>query len=89
MARICGVDDLDVVIVDFEHGPQGMTLLRAIRALRENTPVVVITVDDQEHVEALAYANGATVCLSKQAVTTELANTIQQLCSSQPGPVFA
>src|SRR5689334_16301241 len=57
---ICGVDDLDAVIVDFEHGPHGMTLLRAISAFRENMPVIVITRDDEEHVEALAYANGAT-----------------------------
>src|SRR5690348_480202 len=38
---ICAVDDLDIVIVDFEHGPHGMALLRAISALRENLPVIV------------------------------------------------
>ena len=86
---ICGVDDLDVVIIDFEHGPHGMTLLRAISVLRENLPVIVITRDDEEHVEALAYANGATACLSKQAVATQLASTTRQLCNCSLKPVSA
>jgi CheY-like chemotaxis protein len=86
---ICGVEDLDVVIVDFEHGPHGMTLLRAVSALRENMPVIVITRDDEEHVEALAYANGATACLSKQAAATQLASTTRQLCNSRVKQVFA
>jgi DNA-binding NtrC family response regulator len=86
---ICGGDDLDIVIVDFEHGPQGMTLLRAIRMLRENVPVIVITRDDEEHVQALAYGDGATACLSKQAVATQLTNTIRQLCKPTLEQAFA
>src|SRR6188474_1205420 len=68
---ICGVHDLDLAIIDFEHGPHGMTLLRAISALREDMPVIVITCDDEQRVEALAYTNGATACLPKQAVATQ------------------
>ena len=68
LETICGVDDLDLAIIDFEHGPHGMTLLSAISTLREDLPVIVITRDDEKHVEALAYANGATACFSKQAV---------------------
>ena len=63
---ICGVHDLDLAIIDFEHGPHGMTLLSAISALREDLPVIVITRDDEEHVEALAYANGATACFQSR-----------------------
>jgi DNA-binding response OmpR family regulator len=59
LQTICGVNDLDLAIIDFEHGPHGMTLLSAINALREDMPVIVITRDDEEHVEALAYTNGA------------------------------
>jgi CheY-like chemotaxis protein len=77
---ICGVPDLDLAVIDFENGPHGMTLLSAISTLREDLPVIVVTGDDEEHVEALAYANGATACFSKQAVTTQLANTIRELC---------
>jgi FOG: CheY-like receiver len=78
---ICGVRDLDLVIIDFEHGPHGMTLLNAISTLREDLPVIVITQDDEKHVEEVAYANGATACFAKQAVATQLANTIRELCT--------
>src|SRR6476646_1956824 len=79
LETIGDVHDLDVAIIDFEHGPHGMTLLTAISALREDLPVIVITRDDEEHVEALAYANGATACFPKQAVATRLANAIRGL----------
>ena len=86
---ICGVDNLDLAIIDFEHGPHGMTLLRTINVLRDNMPVIVITRNDEKHVEALAYANGATACLSKQLVPTQLAITARQLCNSRLKQVFA
>ena len=89
LETICGVNDLDLAIIDFEHGPHGMTLLSAISTLREDLPLIVITRDDEEHVEALAYANGATACFSKQAVTTQLADMIRQLCTSRLEQVFA
>jgi CheY-like chemotaxis protein len=86
---ICGVHDLDLAVIDFEHGPHGMTLLSAISTLREDLPVVVITRDDEENVEELAYANGATACFSEQAVTTQLANTIRELCKPNLEQPFA
>jgi CheY-like chemotaxis protein len=89
LETICGVNDLDLAIIDFEHGPHGMTLLRAISALREDMPVIVITRDDEEHVQALAYANGATACLSKQVVATQLKNTFRQVCCSTQAKVLA
>jgi DNA-binding NtrC family response regulator len=89
LETICGVDDLDLAIIDFEHGPHGMTLLSAISTLREDFPVIVITRDDEKHVADLAYANGVTACLSKQAVATQLANAIRQSCHSRRDQVFA
>ena len=89
LETICGVDDLDLAIIDFEHGPHGMTLLSAISTLREDLPVIAITRDDEKHVEALAYANGAMACVSKQGVGTELANTIRELSEPRPKQVFA
>ena len=44
LETICGVDDLDLAIIDFEHGPHGMTLLSAISTLREHLPVIVTPV---------------------------------------------
>ena len=89
LETICGVNDLDVAIIDFEHGPHGMTLLSAISTLREDLPVIVITRDDEQHVEALAYTNGATACFSKQAMATQLANAIRQACNPKPEQAFA
>ena len=89
LETICAVDDLDLVIIDFEHGPHGMTLLSAISTLREDLPVIVITQDDEKHVEELAYANGATACFSKHAVATQLANAISQVCYSTRAKVLA
>jgi CheY-like chemotaxis protein len=86
---ICGADNLDVAIIDFEHGPHGMTLLHAISTLREDLPVIVIAGDDEEHVEELAYANGAAACFSKQAVATRLANAICELSKAKPEQVSA
>src|SRR6516164_6974992 len=83
LETICGVKDLDLAIIDFEHGPHGMTLLGVIGALRDDIPVIVITRDDERHVEGLTYANGATACVSKQAVKAQLADTIRQLCPSR------
>ena len=89
LETICGVDDIDIAIIDFEHGPHGMTLLSAISTLREDLPVIVITRDDEEHVEALAYANGATACFSKQAVAVRLATAICKLRRLSPELVAA
>ena len=89
LETICGVNDLDLAIIDFEHGPHGMTLLSAISTLREDMPVIVITRDDEQHVAALAYANGATACFSKQAVATQLANAIRELSKARSKQVFA
>jgi DNA-binding NtrC family response regulator len=89
LETICGVNDLDLAIIDFEHGPHGMTLLSAISALREDMPVIVITGDDEQHVEALAYTNGAMACLPKHAVRPQLMNTIRQLCTAKQKSVFA
>src|SRR5215510_3961475 len=43
LETICSANDLDLAIIDFEHGTHGMTLLSAISALRADMPVIVIT----------------------------------------------
>ena len=77
---ICGVHDLDLAIIDFEHGPHGMTLLSAIGMLRADLPVIVIAHDDGKHVEALAYTNGAAACFSKPISTKQLVAAIREFC---------
>jgi len=88
LQTICGVNDLDVAIIDFEHGPHGMTLLSAINALREDMPVIVITRDDEEHVEALAYTNGARACFSKPVPAPQLTSAMRELCRRRDQRVF-
>ena len=78
---VCGTGrDLDAAIIDFEHGPHGITLLEVMKACRENLPVIVITRDDQQHVQALACAKGAAACFSKPIVVRQLAQIFQQCC---------
>ena len=89
LETICGVHDLHLAVIDFEHSPHGMTLLNAISTLREALPVIVITGDDETHVEELAYANGAMGCFSKQAVTAQLTKTIRELCEPDLDHAFA
>jgi CheY-like chemotaxis protein len=83
LETVCDVHDLDVAIIDFEHGPYGMTLLGAINTVREDLPVIVITREDQKHVEALAYANGATICFAKPVPRAELTRAICGLCKAK------
>ena len=83
LETICAVNDLDLAIIDFEHGPHGMTLLSAISMLRGDLPVIVIAHDDEKHVEALAYTNGATACFSKPVSTTQLVATIREFCGAR------
>jgi two-component system, NarL family, nitrate/nitrite response regulator NarL len=84
LETICGVHDLDLVVIDFEHGPHGMTLLRAISMLREDLPIIVITRDDEKHVEALAYANGAAACFPKPVSATHMVGAIRELQRLKP-----
>ena len=76
---VCGLGrHLDLAIIDFDHGPHGMTLLGAINMCREDFPVVVVTRDDKKHVEALAYANGAAACLPKPVSVAQLADAMRE-----------
>jgi CheY-like chemotaxis protein len=84
LETVCGVHDLDLAVIDFEHGPHGMTLLSAISMVREDLPMIVITRDDDKHVEALAYANGATACFPKPVSVTRLASAIHELQPLKP-----
>ena len=76
--------DLDLAVIDCEHGPHGLTLVAAINKQRENFPVIVITGHGEKLIEALAYANGASACLSKPVLATQLAEAMKQSCCSKP-----
>jgi DNA-binding NtrC family response regulator len=81
---VCGTGrDLHLAVIDFEHGPHGMTLLKAISTCREDFPVIVIMHEDEKHVEALAYANGAAACLPKPISAAQFAEAMKECRRSQ------
>jgi DNA-binding NtrC family response regulator len=69
--------ELELAIIDFDDGCQGMTLLRAIATCQEELPIVVVTSRDVYH--ALAYANGAAACLAKPITAEEIAIVVEAL----------
>ena len=74
--------ELDLAIMTFDEDCHGMTLLSAIHGCYEQLPTLVVVEKDSGHASALAYANGACVCLSKPVSVVELTNAIAAL---QPG----
>jgi DNA-binding NtrC family response regulator len=74
---------LDLAVIDCEHRPYGLTLVAAIRNRRPAFPLIAVT-DNGGYIQALAYANGATLCFSKPVAATQLANAIKRCRLQQP-----
>lgn len=75
--------ELSLALMDFEGGCRGMTLLSAIHTCYQQLPIVVTTSNDACHAKAVAYANGARVCLNKPVSAVQLASTIEDLQQPQ------
>ena len=71
--------ELDLAIMSFSEDCHGMTLLSAIHGCYEQLPTIVVVEKDSEHASALAYVNGARICLSKPVSLVELSNAIADL----------
>ena len=71
--------ELDFALLDFDDGCRGMTLLSAVHTCYQNLPILVMTWKDGDHVNAVAYANGARVCFNKPVPAAHLANAITDL----------
>jgi DNA-binding response OmpR family regulator len=74
--------ELNFAVLDFNDGCRGMALLSALHTCCEKLPTLVIISKDLEHASAVAYANGARVCLTKPLPGAMLANAIADLHSS-------
>ena len=72
--------DLDLAVIDFEHGSHALSLLSVVTMRRKNLPLIVITGDHGKHVAALAYACGASACLHKPVTTAEIVAAIKRFC---------
>ena len=71
--------ELDFALMDFDGGCRGMALLSAVHTCHQQLPILVTTSKDAEHANAVAYANGARVCLNKPVPAARLANAITDL----------
>ena len=76
--------ELDAAIMAFNEDCRGMTLLAAIHGCCEQLPTLVVVEKDSEQERALAYANGASVSLSKPVSPVQLANAIADLEPAAP-----
>jgi CheY-like chemotaxis protein len=79
LEAVCGAQDLDVVLIDIDQGAHVITRLNAIKTCRQDLPVIAITRDNDKHLEALAYANGAAACFPKPISAVRLATAICKL----------
>jgi DNA-binding response OmpR family regulator len=70
--------ELDLAIID-RSDCHAITLLSAMRTFSRDLPIVVITSGDACHCAALAYANGATVCLAKPINNGDLKVALREL----------
>ena len=70
---------LDLAIMAFSEDCHGMTLLSAIHGCYEQLTTLVIVEENSEHASALAYANGACICLSKPVSLRKLTKFIDDL----------
>ncbi len=76
--------ELDVAIMAFNEDCRGITLLGAIHGCCEQLQTLVVVDKDSAQARALAYASGASFCLSKPVSPVELANAIADLQPASP-----
>jgi DNA-binding response OmpR family regulator len=81
--------ELSLALMDFAEGCRGMTLLSAIHTCYQQLPILVTTSNDASHAKAVAYANGARVCLNKPVSAAQLASTIEDLQQPPGTPLLA
>jgi DNA-binding response OmpR family regulator len=69
--------ELELAVIDFDHGSNGMTLMSAINACaNHHLPMLALTGAGEEHARFVALANGAAECLAKPVSAEQLANVI-------------
>jgi DNA-binding NtrC family response regulator len=81
--------ELDCVLLDFDEGCHGMTLLSAVHTCYERLPIVVTTPEDAEHARSLAYANGARACFKRPLSAAGFAKAISDVTAPPHQPVAA
>ena len=72
-------NELDFAVMDFDGGCRGMTLLSAVHTCHQQLPILVTTSGNGKNATAVAYANGARICLSRPLDAAALATAIASL----------
>ncbi len=69
--------ELELAVIDFDHGSNGMTLLSAINTCaNHHLPMLVLTPPGEEHGRFVARANGAAECLAKPISAAQMARAM-------------
>ncbi|MDR3403560.1 MAG: response regulator [Chthoniobacter sp.] len=71
-----GCDDIDLAIIDFDPGIQGLELFNAARS---HLPVLVLTHRDVADMDRILQRHGASGCLTKPVTEADLAAAIRSL----------
>ncbi|HEU5347600.1 MAG TPA: response regulator transcription factor [Ktedonobacterales bacterium] len=77
----------DVIVMD-AHMPKmdGFTATKQLRALLADTPVIILSIEDDTATRARALAAGATCFLSKFETLTDLPDAIRAAARQHPQP---
>lgn len=71
--------ELEVAVLDFDHGSNGMTLISAINTCaNHHVPMLVLTPAGEEHARFVARVNGAAECLAKPVSAAQMATAMIQ-----------
>ena len=78
MRIICRTgSELELAIIDFDHGSNGMTLISAINTCaNHHLLILVLTPHGEEHGRFVARANGVAECLAKPISAAQMAKAI-------------
>jgi DNA-binding response OmpR family regulator len=82
--------DLDLVVIDFEQGNRGMTLLNALSMVRSDLPILALISTDGDHPSVVTCGNKAAFCLTKPVNPAELEIVIRALgdAKSSTAPIW-
>jgi DNA-binding NtrC family response regulator len=84
LTTICdGVSKIDAAIIDFQHGPRGLTLISALKACQGHLPVIAVVQQNDNQIQGLAYKMGATACFGREFSKYAFVSAIQQLSETK------
>lgn len=69
--------ELELAVIDFDHGSNGMTLMSAINTCaNHHLPMLALTAAGEDHADCVARRHGAAECLAKPVSAAQIAEAI-------------